>query len=72
MVIDPNQTLVYVAVFVVGLILGAILFSSGRKWKRKYEDERIRYDALKLEHQRLVDEYRPGTAIGDLDLRPRS
>jgi len=69
MVFDPNQTLVYVLIFVIGLIVGAVLFSSGRKWKRKYEEEHIRHEALKLDHQKLVDEYKPGTKIGDLDLR---
>ncbi|MEA3029030.1 MAG: hypothetical protein QOJ53_2369 [Sphingomonadales bacterium] len=48
----PDQWLVLLLTFVLGLILGMALLASP-KWKRRYRDETRRREALETENEQL-------------------
>ena len=48
----PDQWLILLLVFVLGLVLGMALLASP-KWKRRYRDEARRREALEAENEQL-------------------
>jgi hypothetical protein len=49
--IDPNQTVIYALVFILGLLVGGFLFTGGgRKWKARYNAEVDRRKELETRH----------------------
>lgn len=47
-----TQWAVVILTFLLGLFLGGALFAGG-KWKRRYQDELARREALETENERL-------------------
>jgi hypothetical protein len=52
-----QQWIVIALVFLLGLVLGMSMLAGGR-WKRRYQDERERSEALEAENARLRTEAR--------------
>ena len=48
----PNQWLVVLLAFLAGMFLGMALLA-GRKWKRRYREERTRREAVEAENAQL-------------------
>jgi hypothetical protein len=49
--IDPNQTVIYALVFILGLLVGGFLFTGGgRKWKQRYNAEVDRRKEIEARH----------------------
>ena len=49
---SSDQWIILILILLLGLLLGMFLMA-GRGWKRRYQEERIRSDALEAENKRL-------------------
>ena len=56
---DPNQVVIYALVFVLGLLVGGIIFTGGgRKWKGKYNAEVDRRKEIETRHVAAEKDWR--------------
>jgi hypothetical protein len=53
----PDQWIMLVLVFLLGLVIGMFLLASG-KWKRRYREERSRCETLEADNEALRREAR--------------
>lgn len=53
----PDQWIILALLFLLGLFVGMYVLSGGR-WKRRYQDERQRCEALEVENSKLRTEAR--------------
>ncbi len=60
----PDQWIIVILVFLLGLFLGGFLLAGGGKWKRRYREEVAKREAIEREHKH-------GTAM-DLAARART
>ena len=54
---SPDQWIVLILIFLLGLLIGMYLLAGG-KWKRRYREEVARREALEAENNRLRSEAR--------------
>jgi hypothetical protein len=56
---DPNVWVIYVLIFLLGLLIGVFLTAGARrKWKERYKSEVDRREALEREHAEREKEWR--------------
>ena len=73
--VNDNEWVIYVLVFVLGLVIGMALMAGG-KWKRRYKEEARRSAELEAENQRLqkdsaeMDSLRRAAARDEARRRP--
>ena len=69
---DPNQVVIYALVFVLGLLVGGILFTGGgRKWKGRYAAEVDRRKELEARHVAAEKDWREQEKLHAAALRDR-
>ena len=69
---DPNQVVIYALVFVLGLLVGGILFTGGgRKWKGRYAAEVDRRKELEARHVAAEKDWREQESLHAAALRDR-
>jgi hypothetical protein len=67
---DPNVWVVYGLVLLLGLLLGIMLTSGGRKkWKTRYYDEVARREALEAAHAEEAKGWRERDSLRDAAAR---
>ena len=71
--IDPNQTVVYALVFILGLLIGGFLFTGGgRKWKQRYNAEVDRRTELETRHAQAEKDWREQDSLRNAAAKDRN
>ena len=69
---DPNTVVIYVLIFLLGLLIGLFLTAGGRKkWKTRYYDEVERHHELEQRHEESSREWRERDSLRAAALKDR-